>query len=267
MDVFDQFDQLNDTQKSKQTKLDDKEDVCPHANVIINMGFHECADCGLQLTENKKEMVDDYTRCWIVKKAPKGLFDDVKHCGFPEAVVSKANEIFEKACTEALFRINRRRIIVIACLIEAYKLLKIPYNIRDITDHLPTNSANPLAGSEIIEPIVKQMDINRERDIYISPLYSIREILSSNWQNWESVYPEIKEIFEKVDQKTIILSTARHKSVAAGVIYYYILMRSTPMTLDQFAKISKMSSATIKKMVLDVAKVLNTSHLVAAKLK
>lgn len=267
MDVFDQFDQLNATQNVEQIKPDDKEDICPHANVIVNMGFHECTDCGLQLTENKKEMVDDYTRCWVVRKAPKGLFDDVKHCGFPEMVVSKANEIFEKACTENVFRINRRRSIVIACLIEAYKLLKIPYNIRDITDQLPTNSENPLAGSEIVEPIVKKMDVNRERDIYISPLDSVREILSSTWQNWESVYPEIKDIFEKVDQKSKALNTARPKSVAAGIIYYYILMRSTPLSLDQFAKISGMSIATIKKMVLAVANVLGTTQLITAKLK
>lgn len=280
MDIFDQFDRLqtsqtqNDTQPTliqpplqpQPTEIKTQANECDHKNVALNQGYYECLDCGLQLTENKKDN-NDFERCWVVKKTTKGLCDDVKHCNFPQQVVAKANEIFNLAVTKNDFRINRRRTIVVACIVEAYKMLDIPYLLKDITAQLPTSVENPLEGSEIIEPIVKAMDVNRERNIYNSPLDSAKELLYAHWQNWDDVIVEIANIFNQVGQKSKTLNTARPKSVAAGMIYYYILINNKKITLKEFETKSKLSIATIKKMTLEVATILGKKELIQGKLK
>lgn len=280
MDIFDQFDRLqtsqtqNETQPTliqtplqpQPTESKTQANECDHKNVALNQGYYECLDCGLQLTENKKDN-NDFERCWVVKKTTKGLCDDVKHCNFPQQVVAKANEIFNLAVTKNDFRINRRRTIVVACIVEAYKMLDIPYLLKDITAQLPTSVENPLEGSEIIEPIVKAMDVNRERNIYNSPLDSAKELLYAHWQNWDDVIVEIANIFNQVGQKSKTLNTARPKSVAAGMIYYYILINNKKITLKEFETKSKLSIATIKKMTLEVATILGKKELIQGKLK
>jgi transcription initiation factor TFIIIB Brf1 subunit/transcription initiation factor TFIIB len=280
MDIFEQFDQLHSSQPNQsiqpsqsiqpqtQPQLENKSqlDECEHKNVTLNQGYYECLDCGLQLTENKKD-TNDFERCWVVKKTTRGLCDDVKHCNFPQQVVAKANDIFNLAVKQNEFRINRRRTIVVACIVEAYKMLDIPFLLKDITAQLPTAGENPLAGSEIIEPIVKAMDTNRERNIYNSPLDSAKELLYAHWQNWDDVIVEIGHIFNQVGQKSKILNTARPKSVAAGMIYYYILINDKKITSEEFAEKSKLSFATIKKMTLEVATILGKKELIQGKLK
>ena len=273
---FDVFDQLAQYENNSPTVIqtNNSNTLCPHTNTVMNCGVVECLDCGEQLknslaTESEGKMmvsIDnrsacDGNRCWAPKKKGRGIRDDVQGLGFPEPVVSKAEEIFQNVTEGAIFRVDKRKSIIVACLMEAYKILKIPITLETLLQRLPTE--NVTVGTRIVETRIKKYDTNRTRVTYHSPEDSIRDILA-RWESDPRTVDEVIQLFRQVDDKSSLLNRSRVESVAAGIVYYYALAtKRNNITLKDFSTQVQLSESTIQKIAREVSAVLGTREVLS----
>ena len=246
--------------------------MCQHNNTSISEGITECLDCGEQLkislieeskmfvsTDNRS--INDGNRCWAPKKKMKGIYEDVKGMGFPDPIVSVADGIFQKVTNGSIFRVAKRKAIIVACLMEAYKLEKQNISLEFILSRIPVS--NITMGTKIVETKIKKYDVERNRSTYTSPEDNIRDIMSK-WNDDPFVVEAVIELFRKVDDKSSLLNRSRTKSVAAAIVYYYALStKRKNINLKEYALRVELSESTIQKLAKEISAVLDTPHILA----
>jgi transcription initiation factor TFIIIB Brf1 subunit/transcription initiation factor TFIIB len=235
------------------------ESECPHLNRNTEMGKVECLDCGLELRTLLVDSGGDGERYWAPRPKSKGIKVDLEGI-FPDPIISKTSDIFENVTEGAIFRIDRRRSIIAACVMEAYKILKIPITQQEILNRYPVTNIN--TGVKMVEMRIKKFDTERVRKTYTSPEESIRDILDK-WEDGSNFLHDVIELYRQVEGKSNLINRARAKSVAAAVIYYFILAMRKNTTITEFCKAVELSSATIIKLAREVSAVMQTPEILS----
>jgi len=267
-DEFDVFDQLDLELDIPSVKLD----TCLHNNISTEHGISECSDCGMEVkrtisSESKmyiatdKRSMGDGNRCWAPKKKTKGIYDELKAMGFAGPEATEADSIFKTVTAGGIFRVDKRRSIAVACLLEAYKILGKQVSLEALLKRMPTD--NITAGMKIVETKIKKYDTERIRITHTSPVDSIRDILSK-WDSDQKTIDEVISLYDRVDDKSSLINRSRAKSVAAGLIYYYALAtKRSNIKLKDFSKRVELSESTITKLAKEISAILSTPEILA----
>ena len=91
---------------------------------------------------------------------------------------------------------------------------------------------------------------------YITPIHLIHEIIDLSFVASDRDKIHIIELYKLIQNKSSILNRARPKSVASGLIYYYILERNKSINLKTFCKKIKLSELTVNKMLKEIQNIL-----------
>jgi transcription initiation factor TFIIIB Brf1 subunit/transcription initiation factor TFIIB len=246
--------------------------TCKHEHTQTDCGRTECIDCGEEIkavidAESKMfastdgRSMGDGNRCWAPKKKMKGIREDVKGLGFPEPIINVAEDIFKTVTAGNIFRVDKRKAIIVACLMEAYKIEKQEISLEFILKRISVS--NITVGTKIVETQIKKYDTKRSRSTYTSPEDSIKDILSQ-WDSDITVVDEVISLFRKVEDKSSLLNRSRAKSVAAAVVYYYaIATKRKNIVLKDFAIRVDLSDTTIQKLAKEISAILQTKEILA----
>jgi transcription initiation factor TFIIIB Brf1 subunit/transcription initiation factor TFIIB len=268
MSEFDIFDTL-----SSKTNVPDfplaKEGGCLHLNISTDYGMIECQDCGIEIKPQEVKVpspidnrsVLDNNRCWAPKKKSRGIRDDLKGLGIPDPVINIADDIFKIVTEGGIYRDEKRKSIIVACLLEAYKISGIPMSLQTLQEKIPIN--NITTGMKIVETKIKKYDVDRKRITHTSPVDSIRDILAK-WENNTEVSGDIIQIYSTIEDQSSLINRSRAKSVAAGVIWYYVIKtHRNNIKLKDFSKKVELSESTITKIAKEISAILVTPHILA----
>lgn len=285
IDEFEVFNQLDQELSSTQLEIPDVlcpgsstrpcivaelEPLCAHINVSDEYGISVCLDCGIEIrkgisNESKmyasidKRSIGDGNRCWAPKKKNRSIRDDLRGMGFPDPVINEADSIFKTVTEGGIFREDKRKSIIVACLMEAYKILGESVSLESLLEKIPIN--NITAGMKIVETKIKRYDTERKRVTHTSPVDSIRDILST-WDSDADTVEKIVKLYEMVEDKSSMLNRSRAKSVAAAIIYYYaIATKRNNIKIREFSKRVGLSESTIIKNAKEISAVLQTPEI------
>lgn len=270
-DEFDVFDQL-DQQNRSEPIITIPTEHCTHSSVSSEFGITTCLDCGIEtqstasieskmytVTDNRS--IGDGNRCWAPKKKTRSIRDDLKGLGFPDPIITEADAIFKLVTEGNIYREGKRKSIIVACLMEAYKIQGDKVSLESIIAKLPVS--NVTAGMKIVETKIKKYDVDRKRVTYTSPVDSIRDILNK-WDSDESTISAVIKLYEMVDNKSSLLNRSRAKSVAAAVLYYYALAtKRSNIKLREFSGLVELSESTITKLAKEISAILETPDVLA----
>ena len=71
---------------------------------------------------------------------------------------------------------------------------------------------------------------------------------------------DVINLYGKIENRSSMLNRSRPQSVAAGLTYYYILMKHKDITLKDFTKEVNLSELTVTKITKEISKVLHEHH-------
>lgn len=246
--------------------------TCPHTNLSGEYGIYVCLDCGIEVkhgVSNESKMyssidnrsMGDGNRCWAPKKKNKSIRDDVKGLGIPDSVINEADSIFKTVTDGDIFRVDKRRSIIVACLFEAYKILGENVTLASLLEKFPIS--NVTIGRRIVETKIKEYDTERKRVTHTSPIDSIRDIMAG-WDSDSGTVESVIDLYKRIEDKSSMLNRSRAKSVAAAVVYYYALATGRKnIKLKDFSKRVDLSESTITKNAKEISAILRTPEILA----
>lgn len=252
-DIFKYFKFLED-EKEKSSKS------CEHNNCIMEKDIHVCIDCGEEivkkttkdwklLSHNDVKNVSDPNRVNMRKLEEKSIYKDVEGLGFSEKIVEKANKIYTEVTKDHIFRGSMRRSIVFAC---------IYYSYRENSDPQSHDRLISIFGMEKKEGSrgLKYLTIELEKKkttktSYISPSNFINEILEK-FDTSEKDREDVNKLYQKIHNKSSKINRSRPQSIAAGIVYYWILKNNRKITLEEFSAEVGLSSLTINKIIKEI---------------
>jgi len=242
--------------------------TCAHENVINEKSRCICTDCGKEVHVKRNKNFDkfnvnrnklDPNRCQIRKSDEKTIHKDVEKMNFSDAIINLANKIFLETTHGNIYRGNSRRAIIFACIFHAYKISGTPQSCESLIEVFQLNRKVGLKG-------LKHVGLNAPknsliRTTHITPQDLVREIMKKFEASPEQI-SEVVSLYDKIHNKSSILNRSRPQSVAAGLTYYYILLKEKNITLKDFTKKVKLSDLTIIKITKEIARVLETPGLI-----
>ena len=242
--------------------------TCKHENVINEKSRCICTDCGKEIRMKRNKNFDkfnvnrnklDPNRCQIRKADEKTIYKDVEKMNFSDAIISLANEIFLETTKGNIYRGNSRRAIIFACVFHAYKITGTPQSCESLIEVFQLNRKVGLKG-------LKHVGLNAPknsliRTTHITPQDLVREIMKKFEASPEQI-SDVVALYNQIHNKSSILNRSRPQSVAAGLTYYYILLKEKNITLKDFTKKVKLSDLTIIKITKEICRVLKTPGLI-----
>ena len=276
MDQFSLFNELSSeiTTHVKSVKesepnnnIEEENTICEHNSISNHMSLKTCIDCGKEFdnelifdkewryygsADNKQS--SDPSRCQVRKSDVKGIEKDIKNMGFNEKIVEDANNIYRDVTNGKIFRGNSRKSIIFACVFNAYKMNNTPRSCEELIKVFNLEKKIGLRGIKYIH--LNLANDSKVREVRITPHHIIFEMMKK-FETTKCQIEEIQQMYELVRNKSSIINRSRPSSVAAGVIYYYIVKSNKDVLLKNFAEVVGLSELTIKKIYKEVDTILN----------
>lgn len=161
--------------------------------------------------------------------------------GFPEDVVKKANENYIKVIQNTIHRGNTRKGLIFACIFEALKILGKPQPAKPLGELFGIDNKTAMHGVKTLKLKLPKDCMSAE---YITPEHIIDNIMNTFGATAEKK-EEVKSIYNSVKGKSDKLNRSRPHSIAAGLIYYWLLKTNNTITLKQFSESVKLRDTTI----------------------
>lgn len=259
---FQLFDKL--LNESNNIPNSSKINTCKHLN--INEKNNCCEDCGLELSKtihfNKEwryygwsdnRNINDPNRCHIRKVDEKNIYKDISNLNLPDNIVKEANVLYQHVVEKRIYRGNTRKAIIFACIFYAYKKIGNPQSCDILTKLFNIQKKDGLKGLKIVTMNSDNQMI--KKSTYITPINIIKEIMRQ-FDAQECDIESVIKLYEKVKDKSAILSRARPQSVAAGIIRYYIVKNDRGITMSSFKEKVHLSELTINRIVREITNIL-----------
>lgn len=270
MSDFNIFSQaLEEYYQEKKEKKEEKES-CSHEETYEEHGVVTCADCGEEIERkivNKKEWKyygpSDTKRVLnMAQPIDQGIYNDIKELPFEEDIKEKAVEYY-RLLTEKMVCGERKKFtkrgksrtsIIFACVFNACKELGQPINIEKLILIFGLPKKKALKGLKyFVLNFPKDMDTKK---IYITPINLIDDIMDQ-FSATSQDKREIKNLYDKIHNKSSQLNRSKPQSVAAGLIFYWLCVKNIQITINEFTKRVNLSSLTITKISKEIARILS----------
>lgn len=238
---------------------------CAHENHILSEGYRVCVECGMTF-ENVSfdkdwkyynQSFKDPARCHKAKSTQRNMYNDVKGMQFPDSIVESANEKYQEIISDgSIFRGERRKAIVVACLFFAHIEHGNPIPVKDLASQFKLRMKKVSEGLTIYTG--KFPDL---RNQYIEPKHLIKRIMIEVGINNRSHYLQIQKLCEKLENTSELMNSSNPQSIASAIVYLYLCMKPSfqkelGLTKSKYAKMVKLSDATVEKLVKDAASTL-----------
>lgn len=239
---------------------------CQHAKTFLESGTTICEDCGEEIKHKMihgKKFVDS-SRVQARKSDEKSIYKDVENLGFSEKTLIKANKMYAQITNGKIFRGNRRKGIVFACVFHTLKREGQPMSHDHLINIFSLNRKIGLSGLKYVSlNAPKEANI---RTTYITPLHLIDEIMDQfparEEQLKDTYKKEVKELYTQIHNKSSKLNRSRPKSVASSLVYYWICKTKKNISLKHFIEKVGLSELTITKIAKEIATVLKTPDII-----
>jgi len=235
--------------------------TCQHTVKTFENNAYICSLCGEEVETylDAECPVSEYTQSFMSQPRTRTIQPLLTTMGFPADVRELADTIYLRLTNGDIHRGKPRYSYILASVFEAYKQLGhdtiTMHYLRNRFD-LSKNRSHP--GRKKV--MVKAKQENTITSSYTSPVNLVPEMLSK-WKVSESSLKEIGDIYAEVEANSDINERSRPNSIAAGLIYYYMLRTGRGCKLQEFAKTVGIQENTIKKVACNISKVLNTPHI------
>lgn len=242
---------------------------CKHLNVMNDLKTIVCKDCGIQLSKNctfEKEWryygssdtkhSNDPNRCTLRKIEQRGLMSDVVCYNFQQQIVCDANDIYETVTQKKIFRGNKRKGIVFACIYHAFNKNKRPLSCETLIKIFDIENSIALRGLKFVNinlPIDSPLRVKHDKnDIE----YLIKEIMSEFHSNTKQIEDTLR-LYDFLINKSSLLNRSRPGSVAAAIVKYYILKKNPNFSSDFFKNKIKLSELTLTRITREIELILS----------
>jgi len=262
MEAFDLYTKLlNECDKKTDNKVE-RDNKCAHANILVDYGCNICGDCGTVITEKmdyEKEwryygMNDakssDPSRCKMEKVKDKTIYQDVQHMNISNHIKDTANDIYVQVCNGKTHRGAYRKAIVFASVFHAYKIDRHPQSCETLIKIFEIKRKDALKGLKFVnENAPKNSPI---RTLYITPEDLIEEFLRKFSVSNEKRL-EILDLYSKIKNKSSMINRSRPQSIGASVVWYWLKLNKSPLSLKEFVKKVGLSELTVTKLAKEIA--------------
>ena len=242
---------------------------CKHEERIYNLNVYICLDCGKELYNilNFDKDSKTYHRSNINpltqyrKSLDKTIHDELLSYGFNDIeLIQTANEIYDTVVTKTK-RGKPRKAMLFASVFCAYSKLGKPRSSESLQKIFNIEQKECSCG-------LKEVKLNVSKDIasliepsYITPIHLIHEIIDMSFVASDEDKDHIIRLYQLIQNKSSILNRARPKSVASGLIYYFIIERNKSIQLKTFCKKIKLSELTVNKMLKEIRNILKSTSI------
>ena len=240
------------------------ENTCPHDDIIDDNGIAVCISCGEQILDkdklwkasDKKKYNPDINRVAIRKVDDMSIRADIEGMGFSEEILNEAHKIYENFVNGEIYRGNKRKSIIYACVYYAFKRTNTPISSERLIHIFKLNKKSASEG-------FKYLNLSTEKNSDIrSPNVIIEETMQKFSASREQI-DEVIELYQKIKNKSTKLNSSRPQSVACGLVFYWIsqVRKNTTITLKEFTKNVSLSSLTIQNIAKDIEIILEKQNI------
>lgn len=252
--------------ENKNTDDEDKVSNCKHSNIIDENGIVCCGDCGIEMeksifhekewryygqADNKR--MSDPNRVHLRKLEERNIYKDVESMGFSDKIVSLANQIYIQVTKGKIFRGNSRKAIIFASIYHSFKVQDKPQPHENLIKIFKLDRKNALKG-------LKHVNLNIPRDsvihtTYITPINLVEDIMDKFCATSEQK-KEVRELYEKIANKSSKINRSRPQSIAAGLVFFWICYKGLDISIKDFASKTDLSELTINKISKEISEIL-----------
>jgi hypothetical protein len=250
---------LNDDEcKENDNECEDSDDECYHDNIITEKNITLCTDCGIEIHSKLDSTINkhntDPNRCHIRKTKDRNIYDDVKNMGFCQRIVDIANDIFLAACGGTTHRGSYRKGIIFASIFHSYKIDMNPQQWESLIKIVKVSRKRALSGMKFINLFSPK--VSPIRNSYITPVHLINDFMKK-FNATQDQKDEVVALYKQIKGRSSMINRSRPQSVAAGVIYYYILKGDRGISLKEFTKKVGLSELTVNKFAKESARIID----------
>lgn len=248
--------------------------ICYHNNQIIDNDIIICINCGEEINyciKRDKEWrfygySDNRTinpnRCQQIRKnSTISIFKDIDNLGIKisHKILNIANQIYINCTNGKIKRGNSRKGIVSACIYHAYKKCNISITPETLIKIFNISKRECLSGLKFVS-LHTQINYNQSSALdYI-------DVMMKNFDTNNEQILEVKNLLKIIEDKSsALINSSRPQSIAAGVIYYWILVNQKQISLNDFKNKVKLSELTINKIIKNINIILNSNHFLKIK--
>lgn len=267
--------------------MTEPEELCEHPEYIRFQGDLVCAECGeiqQELCYEKEwryygssdmKYSSDPSRCTETRTDTRNIMKDVERMQYPMSIVTQANRYYQlitllpdgKCKT---LRGDNRKALICACIFHAFKdsgHARDPFTIaRDFgLTHFHRAMRDFNTWKKSHEPQENKIDLDGNLKVkidksqiknYITALDLVPRILSS--LNAEDRHLEgITLIYHRIEQKKMeLLNKSIPKSVAAGLVYFYLRYQNIHIQRAAFKKVTGLSDVTFVRIARSISSTL-----------
>lgn len=263
---FDIFDDFEKDSEEKEESFELEYEECLHKDLINENGIVSCIDCGIEVSKIVSYEKDwryygnddtrknsDPNRCHIRKMEDKSIFRDVETFGFSDKVVNLANDIYIEVTKGKIYRGNSRKAIIFGCIFQSIKINGKMHSCESLRSIFNLDKKIILKG-------LKHVNLNYSNNVnrYITPIELVYEYIVK-FTHTEEDKTHINEIYEKIKNKSSIITRSRPQSVASSIIYFHFSNKfgSNNFSIKEFIKKIKLSELTINKIIKEIKRILS----------
>lgn len=242
-------------------------DICLHPNSVMTNGVEVCTECGIEIYkelsleaewryygDNDSKHNSDPSRCHLRKSEEKNIYNDVKDIDLPRTVITEANDLYLTVTEGKIRRGKFRKSLIFACVFNAYKYQSNPQTPEELQEKFDLTKKDISRG--LCEFNLKMR--KTKKPIYISPANFIPRIMKNKFNANEYHVEKVKELYEKIENKSALLNRSNPQSTVSGLIYYYCRSIGKEISCSKFSEMVKLSDITIGKISKNIATILGT---------
>ena len=265
---FQLFDQLFSSLDGNSSEKESISDECPHLNTTECSGNISCIDCGEEI--DKTVMHDkewryyghadtkyssDPNRCQLRKVDEKTIFKDVEGLGFNDKILDAANKIYMQVTGGKIHRGKSRKAIIFACVFYTFKELQMQKSCDSLIGVFNLDKKTGLKGIKYVNLHISKDHI--ANNVHITPANLVEEIMTK-FDATDEQKLEVSDLYKQVRNKSSKINRARPKSVAAGLIYYWISINKKNISLKEFIKTVNLSELTVIRLSKEIEEIIQS---------
>jgi transcription initiation factor TFIIIB Brf1 subunit/transcription initiation factor TFIIB len=246
-----------------------KTTICFHANKETKDGVEICSDCGTELLkqlslepewrfyrENDNKNSFDPSRCHLRKNEEKNIYKELEPMGFPDDIISYANELYENITKGDIKRGRYRQALLYACVYFAYKYKGVPQIPSNLSAKFKLQRKDISKGLKYFQlycsvPKPSQMS---QAQSYSNFIPEIMKYFKSSQIHIDNVVA----LYDKIRCKSSLLHRSNPQSVISGTIFFYFQKIGGSISCADFSSKVGLSELTIMKIVKEIVSILET---------
>jgi transcription initiation factor TFIIIB Brf1 subunit/transcription initiation factor TFIIB len=225
---------------------------CGHDDTTVQDMEIVCMTCGtiltnISFTDNLYgESVQNHYR---KTKHIKGIHTDIETLQVPQDVEDMANEMYLNITMNITQKGNNRKGIICSCLKYACKKHGIPMTMERLTRLMNVKQRHIYKGCRMVADVYPETVDTLSPEDLIAENAGLFDLNSRDIQ-------QIQALCRSTTSESTVLKRSKPLSVAAGLVYFYIVLNKMTVTRAQCAQKVGVSEITLQKIAKTVAEIL-----------